>query len=322
MGAMTLLVTGAGGHVGRAVVACAQARGHRVRALYRATVDPPPGVEGLRADLARDPLDQALAGIDAVIHAAAAVTGEPAQMQRDTVAATRALMQAVGRAAVPRVVLVGSMAVYGTQGLCPGAVVDETTALETRPALRDAYCRAKLAQEDVARDIARQHGTALWVMRAGAVWGPGRLWNAHLGLALGPVLLRIGDSPGEIPLVHQDRCAAGLVTAAETAPTAGFEIVNLLDADRPDRRRYVTALRRGGWPRIVLPVPWRVPDLAAWALTPLAPRLPGLLRRPALRARLMPLLYGDQKLRARLALPDGPGFEAAMQAASGDGGRP
>ncbi len=317
MGAMNLLVTGAGGHVGQAVVARARARGHRVRALFRGAGDPDAGIEVLRVDLAADALDAALDGIDAVIHAAAALTGDEARMRRDTVTATRALMQAVGRAGVPRVVLVGSMAVYGTQGLRPGAMVDESTAPEDRPDLRDAYCRTKMAQEGVARDAARENGTELWLMRAGAVWGPEHLWNAHLGLALGPALARIGAG-GEIPLVHRDRCADALVAAAETAP-AGIEVLNLLDADRPDRERYVAALRRGGWPRIVVPIPWRALDLAARVMAPLAPRLPGLLRRPVLRARLMPLRYCDRRLRERLNPSPAPDFEAAMAAALSDG---
>ena len=168
----------------------------------------------------QDDLGPAFAGVDAVIHAAAAMSGDEARMQRDTVTATEKTMQAVAKAKVARVVLVSSLSVYGTGALRAGALVDEDTPLERCPALRDAYCRAKLAQEIAALDGARASGTDLCILRAGAVWGPGRLWNAHLGLALGPVLLRLGKD-GQIPLIHVETCAEALVRAAEISAGRG-----------------------------------------------------------------------------------------------------
>jgi len=46
-------------------------------------------------------------------------------------------------------------------------------------------------------------------------------------------------------------------------------------------------------------------------LTPLGPRLPGLLRREVLRARLMPLRYANVRALA-LGFRAEAGFEAAM----------
>lgn len=281
MGALTLVITGAAGYLGRATVAEARARGHRVRAVTRTAAQ---GGETV-CDLARGVPPAALAGADAVIHCAAALTGDEAAMLRDTVTATRNLMTAARAAGVP-VVLAGSMAVYA--GLA-GPVIDETSPLERDLAGRDGYSRAKIAQEEVARGA----GVPLRILRIGALWGPGRLWNAHLGVRLGPVLVRMGRGP--IPLAHVAHAAQALVLAAETR-WQGVEVVNVVDDDLPDPRTFLAALPHP--PRIVLPVPFALMDLAARAAGPLGPRRPGLLRRAALHARMAPRRYPNARLHA------------------------
>ncbi len=270
---MNILVTGAAGYVGAAVVIAAKAKGHSVRGLTRAQVD-----------LATGDLAPVLAGIDTVIHCAASVTGNAAAQARDTVLATSRLISAMqALTPAPKLVLVSSISVYAGD-LSPGTLIDETTPIEPAPALRDAYTRAKLAQEGAVVGS----GLALCIARVGAVWGPGQLWNAHLGVPLGPLLVRIG-SAGELPLAHVQNVALALVLAAET----GTGIVNVVDDDRPSPRDYVAALRTGGWPKVVIPVSWRLLDRAC------ALPLPGgLFRRSSLRARMMPRRYSNDRLRA------------------------
>jgi len=327
LGTLTLTITGAAGYVGTATVAAARARGHTVRAVIRGPASADWAGDGAiachRADLGTDDLTAALDGSDAVIHAAASLAGDEAQMRRDTVVATGALMRAAAKAGVRRVVLVGSVAVYGTDGLAPGAEIDEHSPPDRHPHRRDAYCRAKLAQEALARDIAREHGLCLRILRVGAVWGPGRLWNAHLGAAAGPVLIRLGAA-GQIPLAHVEAVARALIRAAEAGPDRADipEVLNIVDDDLPDRLRFLNALQRGGWPRLVLPLSWRVPDAVAAALAPLGARLPGLLRRPALRARMMPLVYSNARARAALGWHGNRNFEAAMATALAAEGTP
>lgn len=283
MGALSLVVTGAAGFLGRAVCAEAAARGHRPRGVVRR-----PGQGGdAVCDLAEGVPPALLAGADAVIHCAGALAGDAARMERDTVAATRALMAAARAAGVP-VVLAGSMAVYAGR---PGAVIDEDSPLEPEPEARDAYTRAKLAQEAVARAA----GVPLRIMRLGALWGPGRLWNAHLGPRLGPVLFLVGRGP--IPLAHVSHAASALLSAAE-GRWEGTEVINVLDDDLPDARRFLAALPDP--PRLVLPLPFALLDRAAGLLAPLGAggRLPGLLRRPVLHARMAPRRYSTARLHA------------------------
>lgn len=275
MGALNLMVTGAAGFLGAAVADAARARGHRVTTVTRR-----PGGDVV-CDLAQGLPAGATAGIDRILHCAAALTGTEAEMQRDTVTATRR----IAAEGVP-MVLAGSIAVY--DGMA-GPVIDETTPVERHPDRRDGYTRAKIAQEQAAA------GAPLRILRIGALWGPGHLWNAHLGVALGPLFLRLGQ--GEIPLAHVRNAAAAMVLAAEGDWT-GTEILNVVDDERPDARRYLAALAAlGQGPRRVLPLPFGAMDAAARLAHVL--RLDrGLLRREVLHARMAPRRYPNARLHA------------------------
>ena len=306
-----IAVTGAAGFLGRAVVARTRAEGHPVRAVIRGTAPAgwadDPGIEVVRADLRREM--PRLDGVAAVIHAAARMEGDDAAQARGTVAPSAALLEHAARAGA-RLVLVGSIAVLGCAGLAPYATIDEDTPIEPHPVLRDAYARARIAQERAAREIAARHGVPLRIVRCGAVFGPGRLDNAHLGLALGPFTFGPRHA-GELPLCWR-RHAAQILWRAATAPQAEpVEVIHALDDDRPDRARFLAAIGRRG-----LPLSWRGLDAAAGLLAPMAPRLPGLLRRETLRARLMPLRYSNARAHD-LGFRAEAGFEAAMAEARG-----
>ena len=66
---MHVLVAGSTGHLGRPLVAELRRRGHRVRALTRDAGRAPDADEVVVADAATDPLDDVVAGVDAVFSA-------------------------------------------------------------------------------------------------------------------------------------------------------------------------------------------------------------------------------------------------------------
>ena len=331
MSGKTLLITGAAGFIGRAAVAEARGQGHAVRAVLRDPASAPgswaddPGITPVPLDLTEADavahLAQALSGADSLIHAAAVMTGDPVRQVADTVAMTRAVLDALAAcpAPRPRLVLVSSLSVYDGRALAVGATLDETSPLEATPDTRDAYCRAKLAQEAMVREAAGAQDLEAWILRPGAVWGPGRLWNGHLGHPVGPVLIRL-EAAGEVPVVHVESCATALVRAA-TTPPEGVEVVNVIDADRPDRAAYVAALRQGGWPRVVLPLNWRLLAGVGGVLRTvpgLKSRLPGLLSPAVLHARMKPLRFDIARLAARLGPVPDLSFAEAMARAQRD----
>lgn len=317
MGALRrIMITGAGGFIGQATVRTALARGQEVVAVVRGSV--PAAWRGenriavMRCDLsdpnAADDLAEAMQ-VDAVIHAAAHVGAAATAHDRDSVDATQTLLHALTISGVKRLVLVSSIAVYDTAALSSGATVTEATPLESLDTPRDDYVRGKLAQELLCQKAADRRALSLAVMRPGAVYGPGRTWNAHMGVGLGPLLIRTGANRGQVPLCHIDRCAEALVAAALGDAEGAF---NVLDDDLPDRRRFLRAHRASGWPKITVPLPWRLLQVAGWLRDYLPGKPAGLLRTPVLKARMMALDYPNTRLRGAFRLPDTGAFEVLM----------
>jgi nucleoside-diphosphate-sugar epimerase len=319
-----LLITGAPGFLGQAVVAAALEAGRPVRALGRdrTALDAAPwaardGVETVAVDLAaadaRAALAGALEGVDAVVHAAAALAGDDVAQRRDTVAPTETLIAAMtARPSPPRLVLISSIAVYNYASVPAWSQIDETTPLEPEPMLRDAYCRAKLAQETAARRAAQTQGLAVRALRPGAIVGPGRLRTARLGWALGPLLVMPGGR-APIPVIAVRDCARLILSAADAPPVrsdfpvlAGegwFEAINLVGAEQPAQADYATTIRKAGWPKATarLPLglaraPARASALGGLVLPGLVRRLPGALRIEAFDARFKPLRFAPSPI--------------------------
>lgn len=334
MADIKILVTGAGGFIGRHVVDAIRADGHGVVAVVR---DPKAalsnwtndsGVAIAKLDLiapdAKDELAQLLPEIDAIVHAAATMSGDPDRQIRETLGATDTVLEAMSKSRpIPRMVLVSSMSVYDGQATEVGQPLTEDSLLERAPKQRDAYCQAKLSQEFKVREAAAEMGFELWIMRPGAVFGAGRLWNGHLGHPVGKLLVQL-EKKGEVPVSFVEHTAKALELAAIT-PASGIEVVNVVDDDLPDRSKYVAALRHGGWPRFVFPLNWRILSALGRVLQKvpkLGQRLPGLLVPATLHARMKPIRYGNSRLHDRLSIPQQLPFEhvfaTAMALEEGD----
>jgi nucleoside-diphosphate-sugar epimerase len=337
-----LLITGATGAVGSAVVSAALDRGHAVCALARRTTAfdrvawrDHPAVTRVVADLATAggiaELRGALDGVTAVVHAAAALRGGDALHACDTVGPTEALIDLLaGMTAPPVLVLVSSVAVYGYAALPDGSTVDETLPLEPDPGLRDAYARAKRAQEILVIAAAQHRGLQCRALRIGTVYGPGQTRTARLGFAFGPLLLCVGGS-ARIPAIHVADCALALVRAAETRLTTSdvpilagegaFEAINVVSTCQPTQRQWRDALRPSGWPKLSLTIPWKPLHALATAVSlaeiamPGAMRLiPTALRREILAARFKPLHFSRARLEDRLGETTDRAFAPAMAA--------
>lgn len=301
-----IVVTGANGYLGRAIVALAVAQGHRVTKIVRS------GAGDVVQDLALDGSDAALLkqieSADAVVHAASEMSSDWDLQERSTLPATRNIC-AFAKARGAHLVHISSIAVYDFAAIAQGDVVHERSPLEIAPEQRDGYMRAKLAQEEI---IAEQCPQAS-VLRVGAIYGPSRIMNAHLGIGVGPVLLRLA-AHGQIPLAHVDLTAQIALSAA--LKQAGGA-VNVLDTDLPDRVRFIAALEKSGWPKLVIPLPWQVFSgigalLAFWA------GRPGLFKLPILHARMKPLGYDNSLMRSSFGDAERPSFEALMKRAMQD----
>ncbi|MCT4556939.1 MAG: NAD(P)-dependent oxidoreductase [Pelagimonas sp.] len=314
MGAVKMLITGANGFVGRACVARARALGHEVVALYRSTPRAEwrddPGIQARQADLAQADstvqLRELATDCQAVIHAAAHLGSDPDQLANDTSQATAHLLQALQETR-PRLVLVSSIAVYATDGLTAGDTLTEATPLETAETARDPYTASKLHQEAQCQ----ASGLPLWLMRPGAIYGPGRTWHALMGFWASKLHVTL-TSQGELPVTHVDHVARALISAALTDPQ-GVRALNVLDDQRPTRTEFLTAHRKiTGWPRLNLSIPYGVWLSLVRLVKPIAGKLPGLFQEPIFKARMMPLRYPNTALRDTLGGADTAPFDQML----------
>ncbi|MER6359367.1 NAD-dependent epimerase/dehydratase family protein [Kitasatospora sp. NPDC001527] len=160
-----VLLTGAGGFIGSAVLAELRARPGvgEIRALTRSFA--PAGTVPVAADLA-DPatLRGAADGADVLIHLASLVGGPEQECASVNVHGTRALLAEAGRAGVGRIAHLSTCAVYGT-GPHRGIGVDEVA-----PAPVSAASRTRLTGERAALDAGAV------VLRAPLVLGAGDRW--------------------------------------------------------------------------------------------------------------------------------------------------
>jgi nucleoside-diphosphate-sugar epimerase len=210
-----VLVTGATGFIGSATAAALERAGHEVIRAARAL---PAGASPQRWVVHGDigpatPWQPALAGIDAVVHAAglAHLPDESAAraaeaFDRVNATGTARLAAAASAAGVRRFVLLSSALVHGwTHAGRPLTEADT-------PAPQTAYARSKLDAEQRLRDAAGAQGTMSWVvLRPPLVYGPGVKANFRR-------LMRIAATGLPIPL------------GAATAPKSFIGIDNFASA--------------------------------------------------------------------------------------------
>jgi nucleoside-diphosphate-sugar epimerase len=261
---MKVFLTGGTGFLGRRVARKLLSEGHSVRCLVRPASDVDALYESLgdttvaRLEIVHGQLSRIgpeyFEGCDALCHVAAAMKGSTAAMFVDNVIATRRLLKAAHAAELSRVVLVSSLAVYGTSQLRPGDVLDETCPLDAQAHLRDPYTYSKLAAELVAWELHAAGRCPLVVVRPGVIYGPGRdPLSTRVGLRLGRLLVRMGSGQ-LLPYVEVEACAAG-VAQALTTPGIEGEAFNLLDAELMKAGKFLKLYRRKRRGLCVIPVP-------------------------------------------------------------------
>ena len=251
---MSILVTGASGFLGRAVVERLCARKiPRVRYFVRPRSDrsrldelqleyPTCKLECVVGNLT-SPADcrRALDGITIVYHLAAQMVGAPASFFLNTVVASNRIIEAMRESWPRRVVLVSSLAVYGPMNGPLGAVLDESTPLESCPQKRDVYSQSKLWQESLFQKALAENGYELVVLRPGIIYGQGgQEFSPRMGMKIGSWLWRFGRN-NLLPLTYVQNCAEATAMAGLEHRATGC--YNVIDDDLPTASEYLNEYR-------------------------------------------------------------------------------
>ena len=170
--------------------------------------------------------DEALTGVDAVVHLAArthvlrerAVDPETAY-RRTNVEGTRALLEAAVRAGVARFVLMSSIKVNGERTTARAFAADQ------QPAPEDAYGRTKRDAEAIV--LAAREAIEVAVLRAPLVYGPGVKGNflALLDAVRRERMLPLGAVRNRRSLIYVENLCSALVACLEHPGAAGQVLI-------------------------------------------------------------------------------------------------
>jgi len=165
---MTVLVTGAGGGVGRALCARLRQEGFEVRGLDRQIVRLPAGVDLWVGDVC-DPvfIEQALKGVEAVFHCAGVVRfsrADLAEQLRVHEDGARILAEAMRRVGAGRLVYMSSVGSLGPRET--PTLLDETADVREGP-VRTGYGVTKRHGEIIIEEAAKQGLDAVLVLPSG-----------------------------------------------------------------------------------------------------------------------------------------------------------
>jgi len=236
-----VLVTGAGGFIGRALCAHLAERGigHVAAVRTSASQQPLPHSQVMAlGDFAAAEWDDALTGVDSIVHLA----GRAHVLSGDTdptphivanVHVTRRLLDVAARAGVRRIVFASTVKVYGetTRAGQPFRAGDPAHPL-------DAYARSKAEAENILWQVCRETGIEGVVLRLPLVYGPGVKGNFLLllkaivsgrrlpfaGVANRRSVLYVGNAVSAIEAAL--RCPA---LAGQTLPIADAKSVSTPD---------------------------------------------------------------------------------------------
>jgi nucleoside-diphosphate-sugar epimerase len=249
-----ILVTGAGGFVGISLIKkIVRDKNYSVRAYVRDEISFKQKIEkdeklscenievfegSLR--IGHD-VEQAIKGVDIIVHCAAKKGGHVATMYHDTVVGTRNLLQAIidGGNKIERFVHISSFSVYDTFNLKKNTLINETIRIENGfSEKKENYKYVKVKQEEVIRYYMAKFGVKAVILRPGVIYGPGSdPISRRVGFDLFGLFVFVGGD-NLMPLSYIDNCIDAIILACEN-DNAVNEVFNVHDTQLATCREFL-----------------------------------------------------------------------------------
>jgi nucleoside-diphosphate-sugar epimerase len=196
--------------------------------------------------LSQQACESAMKNVALVLHLAAG-TGEKSfpDAFMNSVVATRNLLDAslqCGR--LRRFVLVSSFSVYTNRRKRRWRCLDESCPTEEKAELRgEAYCFAKVKQEQLVAEYGANRGIPYVVVRPGSVYGEGKgEIVGRVGISTFGRFLHLGGS-NVIPFTYVQNCADAIALAGLVKGIEG-ETFNIVDDNLPTSRQFLRLYKK------------------------------------------------------------------------------
>jgi predicted dehydrogenase/nucleoside-diphosphate-sugar epimerase len=228
-----IVITGASGGLGNAVVERLRSEGAKVRLFQRRVPETlPEGVEVAIGNLGDpDAVDRAIRGAEVVLHIGAAMKGGDVDHQCATVVGTKNVLEACRKHGIEKFVHISSLSVVDWAGAKADDPISEFSPLEPRAGERGAYTQAKLEAERLVMEYAQNYGIPAVILR------PGQIFGGKIPLLTPAVARRsagrwivLGEGRLPLPLVYIDDVVDAIALALKSDFHSG-EIFQIVDPE-------------------------------------------------------------------------------------------
>lgn len=263
----TVLVTGGTGFLGRTLISELRGRGWPVRVVARrlpSAAARVPGVEYVLGDVGQALPDSVFAGVGSIAHLAAETYGGKEAHERNTIGATRLLLEAAAKHGIRKFLHTSSIAVLKPSSRFGGAL-REDSPVDAGNLGRGPYVWGKAEAERMVTDYCRSKGIGERQIRLGPLvdfanfTAPGRL-----GREVGPLYVAMG-TPGNRLSVCDVNTASRVIRYTIENFDAAPAMLNLVESPQPSRGELVRRLREA---RPDLSLMW-LPLSVVWGLSAL-----------------------------------------------------
>jgi len=314
-----ILVTGATGFIGAALVESLLDRGFcNVRCFARHSSQLSRlealsqrhngvGIEVVKGNLlSREDCTAAAKDAAVIFHLATGRDGKSfPDAFMNSVVTTRNLLEASLRSQrLRRFVNISSLSVYTNTKKFRGRLLDESCPVEEHPEQRgDAYCFAKVKQDEIVAEYGRRFGIPYVILRPGYVLGPGKSGIAgRVGTGSFGVFLHLGGS-NTIPFTYIDNCAEAMVLAGLTNGVDG-DVFNIVDDDLPSSRQFLRLYKKNVRSFTSLYVPHAMSYVLCYLWERYSTwsegQLPPVFNRKTWHVYWKKTLYSNEKLKMRV----------------------